>query len=132
MDHNNSHLDIFKGVTSLTELNVTERYEMVENNHLIDDFSDDDKVENQVDFWKYQENPEIIGYFDRFEADGYGEHIVLNVDEKELHLPNLTALNGKTKTAGAVKGSKMKVVYKGEVKAEKSGRMYKDFDVFVK
>lgn len=130
MNPNNSHLDTFKGVTSLQELNIG--VQKMKNNQIIDDFSDEDKVENQVNFWKYQEEPEIIGLFNRFEKDKYGEHSVLKVGDEEVHLPNLTALNGKLKQANVSEDSKVKVKYKGEFKSEKSGRYYRDFEVYAK
>jgi len=103
---------------------------------IIDDFSDEDKVESNLEFWKHKEEPEVIGLFSRWETDNYGEHGVIKtiIDEKEseLHLPNLTALNGKLKQKQVKEGDKIKIVNLGEKKAEKSGRLYIDFDVYVK
>ena len=100
---------------------------------VIDDFTDDDKVATSLDFWKFKEDKEVIGLFKRWEKDNYGEHAVIQTaDDVELHLPNLTALNGKLKAGNANVGNKVKVVYMGSVKSEKSGRLYEDFDVFIK
>jgi hypothetical protein len=96
---------------------------------IIDDFSDADKVTANMIFWDYRTESYIIGTFDRWEKDSFGEHAVIVADE-EIHLPNLTALNGKLRQAE--KGNKVKIVTLGEKKSEKSGRMYFDFDVFVK
>jgi len=104
-------------------------------NKLIDDFTDEDKVETNLDFWKFKEEDEkeIIGYFERWEEDNYGSHAVIKIDDNsELHLPNLTALNSKLKQKNVSQGNKIKVISKGSIKAEKSGRMYEDFEVFVK
>ena len=106
---------------------------MPKENTIIDDFTDDDKVESNLDFWKFQEQTEVIGLFQRWEQDNYGEHpVILTASNEELHLPNLTSLNGKLKQKDVEKGDKVKAVYTGEKKAEKSGRMYQDFEVFVK
>lgn len=103
---------------------------MSEDNKVIDDFSDDDKVTSDLNFWDYKEQKQLIGVFKGFENDSYGEHPVLETNEKEIHLPNLTALNSKLKRAKV--GDKVKAVNLGEKKSEKTGRMYYDFDVFIK
>jgi len=103
---------------------------MTEDNKAIDDFSDADKVSSDMNFWDYKNVPNLIGVFDRFEKDAYGEHVVLIAEDGEVHLPNLTALNSKLKSAH--KGDKVKAVNLGEKKSEKSGRMYYDFDIFIK
>lgn len=103
---------------------------MSEENKVIDDFTDEDKVQSDMNFWDYKEAKEIIGSFIGFQKDGFGEHPLLKVEGKEIHLPNLTALNGKLKRAK--EGDKVKVVNLGEKKSDKTGRMYYDFDVFIK
>ena len=103
---------------------------MSEDNKVIDDFSEEDKVQSDMNFWDYKENKELIGVFKDFQKDSYGEHAILEVNKSELHLPNLTALNSKLKRAKM--GNKVKVVNLGEKKSEKTGRMYYDFDVYIK
>ena len=103
---------------------------MSEDNKIIDDFSDNDKVQSDMNFWAYNETKEIIGLFKGFQKDSYGEHVVLSCEGDEIHLPNLTALNSKLKRANI--NNKVKVVNLGEKKSEKSGRMYYDFDVYIK
>lgn len=101
-----------------------------------DNFDENDKIGN-VDFWDYKSEGQIVGLFRRFDKDNYGEHSVLQTEDKttgektEKHLPNLTALNGKLKAGDVNENSKIKIVYKGQQKA-KSGRFYEDFDVFIK
>lgn len=102
---------------------------MAKSKKLKDDFSDDDEIGERT-FWDYEENSEIIGTFEGMEADKYGEHAIINNGEEDIHLPNLTALNSKLQRAN--EGDKIKAIYKGEKKAEESGRNYKDFKVFVK
>ena len=97
----------------------------------IDDFTDKDIVQSSFDFWKYKEDKELIGVFERWENDNFGEHPVVISEDEEIHLPNLTALIGKFKAGKVVKGSKVKVLYEGTAKA-KSGRVYENFTLFVR
>lgn len=98
---------------------------------IIDDFDDEDKVESNLNIWNYNEEPEIVGIQLRREVGLYGDQIVLNdTSNKEVVLPYLTALN--TKLLKAEDGDKIKIIYKGELKSQKTGRMYKDFEVFIK
>ncbi len=98
---------------------------------IIDDFTDEDKVDTTFNYWDIEKDNEIIGYFDRFESDDNGEHPVLTTEEnKEVHLPSLIVLN--TRLRKAEKGNKVKIVYVGDEKAEKSGRTYKNFNIFIK
>jgi hypothetical protein len=126
-EYNDVYNKIFNGVTSFQELKDGGNTKMP----IKDDFTEKDKVQINMDFWKFKEQKEIIGFFSRWENDNYGEHAVVSVDDKELHLPNLMALNGKLKTGKAVPNSKVKIVYSGQTKA-KSGRLYEDFVVSVK
>ena len=104
---------------------------MTEDNKIVDDFSSEDKVQSNMNFWDYKNQKEVIGVYKGFEKDAYGEHAVLLIgNNEEIHLPNLTALNTKLKRAS--EGDKVKVVNLGEKKSDKSGRMYYDFDVFLK
>ena len=103
---------------------------MSEDNKVIDDFKDEDKVVSEGNFWDYRANKEIIGIFKRYDKDAFGEHVVLEVGQEEIALPNLTALNGKLKRA--VEGDKVKIVSLGEEKSKQTGRIYFDFEVFIK
>jgi hypothetical protein len=104
---------------------------MSEDNKVIDDFTDEDKVQSDMNFWDYKNQKVIVGLFSGFVKDAYGEHaVIIGNENKEIHLPNLTALNGKLKRAE--EGNKVKVVNLGEKKSDKTGRMYYDFDVFIK
>ena len=103
---------------------------MEETNKVVDDFSEDDKMKTDFNFWDYKVTKEAIGVFSAFEKDTYGEHAVMIAGSDAIHLPNLTALNSKLKRAKA--GDKIKVVNLGEKKSEKSGRMYYDFDIYIK
>lgn len=101
---------------------------------IIDDFTDKDKVEGEgIPFWNYKEEKSIIGIFARWETDAFGDHIVLQTEKEEIHIPNLTALKTKFKDNANLKiGAKVKITYKDEVRSKKSGRTYADFDVYIK
>ena len=98
----------------------------------LDDFTQEDLINVSFDFWKFKEDKEVIGVFSRWESDSFGEHAVLVMGENEMHLPNLTALNGKLKKRNVKPKEKVKIVYKGQMKAKSSGRTYEDFDVYIK
>lgn len=102
-----------------------------EQTAIIDDFNDEDKVENNLNLWDYNESNEIVGIIERKEQGMYGDQIILkdNTNE-EVVIPSLTALN--TQLFKANVGDKVKIVYKGEEKSKKTGRMYKNFEVFIK
>lgn len=130
-DKKEIHNQIFNGVTSFQELNRVEG--KMPKEVLTDDFTDADKVQgSSLEFWKHKEQKEVIGFFEEWATDNYGEHAVLNSGEDLIHLPNLMALNGKLKATKVTQGNKIKIVYLGEVKSKKSGRLYEDFDIFVK
>jgi len=132
INQNVSEIDIFNGVTSFQELNINGGNQMPKNEKITDDFTDEDKVQGAtLDFWKPKDEKSIIGLFVEWAKDNYGEHVVLNTGEEVVHLPNLMALNSKIKSKEPKEGDKVKIVYLGEKKA-KSGRLYEDFDVFVK
>jgi len=102
---------------------------------VIDDFSDEDKQENeQLNFWNVKEDKEIVGIVKVVEAGNYGgKKIGLKTNDSEDELtfiPELTALNNKLKDL--VVGDKIKIVYLGEEKSKTSGRMYLTFDFFLK
>lgn len=102
-----------------------------EKNAIVDDFTDDDEVKSELNLWNYKDDKEIIGVVLRKEEGQYGEQVVLSAGEdNEVTLPSLTALN--TKLANVEIGAKVKIVYLGEVRSEKTGRMYSDFKVFTK
>lgn len=101
-------------------------------NSKIDDFTDDDLVQNVLNLWNYTETPELFGVIVEIRPGTYSERQVKvkDVADDEIMVPELTTLNSKLQMAKV--GDKVKIVYKGEKKSEKTGRMYKDFDVFIK
>lgn len=105
--------------------------QMVKQSKVID-FTDEDKVESSLDFWDYRTEIELTGTFERWEDDQYSEHGVVIVDDKEIHLPNLTALSGRLKAGLVKKGDRIKIVHIGKEVAKKSGRTFENFDVFIK
>jgi hypothetical protein len=103
---------------------------MSEENKVIDDFTDQDKVVGESNFWDYKANPTLIAVFKGYQKDAYGEHVVVETGGVEIALPNLTALNAKLRKAEI--GDKIKVVSLGEQKSKQTGRIYFDFNVFIK
>ncbi|MFW6282969.1 MAG: hypothetical protein ACOC1P_02860 [Minisyncoccales bacterium] len=96
-----------------------------------DNFNEDDKVESNLNIWKYEEEPQVIGVVIEKKPGIYGEQVSLRTNEvDELILPSLSALN--TQLANANINDKVKIVYNGEKKSQKTGRMYKDFAVYIK
>lgn len=95
-----------------------------------DDFTDEDKIENSLNLWAYKDEKEIIGTFEKYEEGQFGKQAVLKVGDEDKTIPSLTALSSKLENLE--KGNKVKIVYIGEEKSEKSGRYYSVFDVFVK
>lgn len=98
---------------------------------LSDDFSDDDKVTNN--FFKFEnESDSVIGKLisitksKQFDTNQYE----LLTSDGNVTIGGYSALNSKI-TEDMI-GKKLKIVYLGETKAKKGGRMYKTFDVFVK
>ena len=71
-----------------------------------------------------------IGIFNGFHKDSFGEHAELIIGSDVIGLPNLITINGKLKRAEI--GNKVKVVSLGEKKSNNTGRIYFDFDVFIK
>ena len=94
-----------------------------------DDFSDSDKI--QSNFFKFEkENDSIIGVLKAIEKGQFGDQYVLTTESDEVTVGGYTALASKINSS--MVGKKLKIVYLGEKKAEKGGRFYKNFDVFVK
>lgn len=106
---------------------------MAKKNKFKDDFDDEDEV-GELNFWNYEEEGDsVIGIFKRMQEDKYGEHaVIIDKNEEELHLPNLSVINNKLQQGNAEEGDKIKVEYLGDEKAEESGRTYKNFKVQIK
>lgn len=102
---------------------------MEEQKNFKDDFKDDEKVESSF-FSFIKPNDFIIGYLKEIEDGQYGEQFVLDTENGDIRVGGFTAL--KSKINNKMLAKKIKIVFLGEKKAEKGGRMYKDFEVFVK
>jgi len=102
---------------------------MEENNKLIDDFTEDDKVEgNQFHDFKIQ--PVVIGVLYGFDEGKHGKHPLISLGNDEvIAIGDYTALKDRFGTEDI--GKKVKIVFKGEEKS-KTGRMYMAFDVYLK
>jgi hypothetical protein len=103
------------------------------NQAIIDDFTDKDEVSSSRNLWDYKEETEIVGIVKEISNGNFnGKTIGLltNAGEELVYLPELTALNSKLKDVAIE--DKVKVVYEGEEKGKKSGRMYAVFKVSIK
>ena len=60
----------------------------------------------------------------------FGDMYILETSNGRENLPSFTALNTKMKVLE--EGTQVRITYLGEVKSEKSGRVYKDFKVETK
>lgn len=97
---------------------------------IVDDFSDDDKVNNGNFFAFSTETPKVIGILKGFKDSEYGRVAQLDDGSGELiDIGSFTAL--KTKLTEDMIGKAVKIVYNGEIRS-KTGRMYKDFSVYCK
>lgn len=94
------------------------------------DFNEEDEVTSN--FFKFENiNDSIEGTLTALEDGEYGKQYVIVDDEgKKVTIGSYTALSTKIKDSD--KGKKIKIVYLGEKKGEKSKRLYKDFKVFLK
>jgi len=101
----------------------------MESNNLIDDFTDEDKIEGDNNFHDFHLNNTLLGVLIRFETTQYGNSPVLENADGENWVGNYTALIGKFTDEDI--GKKIKIVFKGQEKG-KSGRLYMNFDVFKK
>lgn len=97
-----------------------------------DDFTDADEIKSApLNLWKYKEQREIMGIISEIGDGQFGTQITLDVGNEDfIVLPSLTALN--SRLAEAKTGQKVKIVYVGDTKSQKTGRMYADFKVFLK
>lgn len=82
----------------------------------------------EATFWKPSiEKDEIIGKVLGVTETQYGEAIQIETEDNSRILVNYTALNERLKE---LIDKKVKIVYTGEAKG-KSGRTYKNFDIYV-
>lgn len=102
---------------------------MTEENSIVDDFDEDDKVVSG-NFFKFEkEEDSIIGQLTAITDGTYGKQYVLLVEGEEIIVGSYSALAGNILEEDISK--KIKIVYKGEKKS-KNGRNYKEFEVFKK
>jgi len=107
----------------------------MENNkqQIVDDFSETDKVISDLKLWDYK-NPDkkvLIGIVIEIEPEGtYGRSVIVDtIEETNLTIPSLTALN--TKLRDVRVGDKIKLECLGLIRG-KNKRDYYDFNVFIK
>jgi hypothetical protein len=107
---------------------------MIKNEQaIIDDFTEDDKIENSVNLWNYKEQDTIIGIVRVINPDGqFGLSVSVETNDSEdlVVIPSLTALNTVLKQVKI--GDKIKLVYTGEQKSNSSKYKYATFDFSLK
>ena len=86
-----------------------------------------EKIERQA--WDFKENPELVGVLkDKVDSQFSGHDYILEKDDKEILVFGKTALQAKLEAIAL--GTKVKLVFIGIKKSEKSGREYEDYEVF--
>lgn len=107
---------------------------MSEKDVILDDFDEKDKIENEaLNLWDYKIQSEIIGIVKDVSNGIYGGKkigLLTNDTEELIFIPELTTLN--TALKDVVVEDKVKIIYIGDVKSNKSNRMYANFDVYIK
>lgn len=94
------------------------------------DFSDEDEVKNEGNFWKPNVGDEIVGHLKEFRNTTYGECAVLtDVNGEEVIIGNYTSLKGKFSEEDI--GSAIKIKREDDIKS-KTGRMYQAFKIWKK
>jgi len=101
----------------------------MEKDKLIDDFTDEDKIEANTCFHDFHTNKELLGVMIRFEKTDFGFSPVLENEDGEIWVGSYTALKGKFSEEDI--GKKIKIVFLGQEKG-KSGRLYMKFDIYKK
>lgn len=93
-------------------------------------FSDDDKVEGG-NFFKFEnENDFCVGVLKQITEGNFGKEYLFESPNGEIFsVGSYSALTSKIEDADV--GKRIKIEYKGEIKS-KTGRIYKDFEVYKK
>lgn len=92
------------------------------------------KVEPQrTPTWNYKENPELVGVYHKFEENvGPNQSMLYHIKQED---GSMIAVWGSTVLDGRFSeieiGSKVKIVYLGDVKSPGGGKPYHNFEVFV-
>ncbi|MBU4348643.1 hypothetical protein KJ671_04050 [Patescibacteria group bacterium] len=86
------------------------------------------KIERTAHDFKAEK--ELVGVLkEKVESQFEGFDFILEAKGKEVLVFGKTALQ--SKLSGVAIGTKIKIVYLGEKKSEKTGRNYEDYEVFV-
>jgi hypothetical protein len=92
-------------------------------------FSDGDKVVGG-NFHNFSEQKEVIGILEKMEDGTFGKQYTIRTPQDEIiSIGSFSALQSKLSESAV--GHAVKIVFLGEKKS-KNGRLYKDFDVFIK
>jgi len=94
----------------------------------IPEFTDADK--RDAIFHDFKVKAEIVGKLKRMEEGAYGDQYIIDTPDGDITIGTYDVLKGKIHKEDI--GKWIKIVFKGDTKSPKTGRMYKDFDVFIK
>lgn len=94
----------------------------------IPEFTDTDKRE--AVFHNFDEKPEVVGKLKEIQEGTYGLQYVIDTPEGDVTIGTYDVLKSKIHKVDI--GKWIKISFKGHTKSQKTGRNYKDFDVFVK
>lgn len=94
----------------------------------IPEFNEKDKRE--ANFHDFNASPEVVGKLKRIEQGIYGDQYVIDTPKGDITIGTYDVL--KSKILQSDVGKWIKVVLKGDAKSPKTGRTYKEFDVYVK
>lgn len=94
----------------------------------IPSFKEKDKVEAQ--FHNFEQIPSIVGKLKFISQGTYGNQYVIDTPDGDVTVGTYGVLSSKI-TKDAI-GKWIKIEFKGNQKSPKTGRIYHDFDVYLK
>jgi len=95
----------------------------------IPEFSREDKRET-VAFYDFQKHKEVVGKLKAVNKGVYGDQYIITTNSGEVIVGTYDVLSGKIGKED--EGKWIKIVFVGEQKSTKTGRHYKDFEVYIK
>lgn len=94
----------------------------------IPEFTDADKRETT--FHNFVDKPEVVGKLKAISQGSYGDQYVIDTPDGDITIGTYDVLKSQIHQGDV--GKWIKVVCKGDIKSPKTGRNYKNFEVFVK
>lgn len=85
----------------------------------------------QGDSWDFETNPEIVGIFlGKEEGVGPNEQILYSIETKDGPFVVWGSALLDKRLKNVVEGEEVKIVYLGKEKSQKTGRTFKNYDVY--